>query len=51
MVLLWRINSMVQPHKRYTLTPDASAMRAQPKLKSANPLGAVRKHTQFTSSL
>ncbi len=41
MVLLWRINSMVQPHKRYTLFPDPSALRKQPKLKSANPLGAT----------
>jgi WD40 repeat protein len=41
MVLLWRINSMVQPHKRYTLHPDPSALRAQPKLKSANALGAT----------
>lgn len=41
LVLLWRINSMVQPHKRYTLYPDPSAQRKQPKIKSANPLGAT----------
>ena len=41
MVLLWQIKKMDAPHKRYTLLPDASALRVQPKLNRERPLGAT----------
>jgi hypothetical protein len=41
MVLLWRIKDMSTPFKRYNLTPDPSALRAQPKIDRSRPLGST----------
>jgi hypothetical protein len=40
-VLLWKVNAMGMPFKTYTLLPDPSALRAQPKLRRKKPLGAT----------
>lgn len=40
-VLLWKIQEMTAPFKRYNLSPDSSALRAQPKLDRQRPLGTT----------